>query len=635
MPLGKAVPEVYNIEKSNKKTSSSSVASGVAIGNAMSKVGDAFIDMGKHVLDVTVDYSSAMGQLQASTGATTEDMEKYGDIIKSIYGNNYGESFTDIAEAIASVKKNLGELDDTDLQSITESAFALRDTFGYEIPESTRAAKAIIDNFGISGEQAMNLIANGAQNGLDYSGELLDSISEYSVQFAKVGLSADDMFNIFAKGAESGAFNLDKVGDAVKEFSIRALDGSDTTIEGFQKIGLNADEMAAKFAAGGDTARDAFIQTVEALASMEDPLQQNLAGVDLFGTMWEDLGPEVIEQLASIQNEAYGTADAMETIKDVKYGDLSSMIEELTRSFEMLMMPLAEAVIPLLTQLIDTVFPVLQAVIEPLIPILTQLIQPISDIITALTPLITLILDSLMPIITELGGIVATTFGAIAQTIGNAISTIMPILSGLMDFISTYVLSVITIAASTISNTIQNLMSYISDIISSIKRVISGIVDFIAGVFTGDWERAWNGVKDIFGGIVDGLATMFKFPINAIIGIINGFIRGLNKIKIPDWVPGVGGYGINIPEIPRLKAGIDYVPSDFWPAYLDKGEMVLTAEEAQAYRGNLMSHALDSTAYGGAGNKSAKITVPLYLDGREVARTTAWWTGEQLSWEEI
>ena len=98
------------------------------------------------------------------------------------------------------------------------------------------------------------------------------------------------MFTIFQKGAESGAFNLDKVGDAVKEMAIRVVDGSDTTKQGFELIGLNADEMAAKFAAGGDTAKEAFNQTIDALAALEDPLAQNTAGVDLFGTMWEDLG---------------------------------------------------------------------------------------------------------------------------------------------------------------------------------------------------------------------------------------------------------------------------------------------------------------------------------------------------------
>lgn len=111
----------------------------------------------------------------------------------------------DIADGMATVTQNLGEMSDEQLQSITESAFALRDTFEYDISESTRAAKAMMDNFGVSGDEAMSMIAAGAQNGLDYSGELIDSISEYSTQFAKVGLDADDMFKIFEKGAESGA----------------------------------------------------------------------------------------------------------------------------------------------------------------------------------------------------------------------------------------------------------------------------------------------------------------------------------------------------------------------------------------------------------------------------------------------
>ena len=177
--------------------------------------------------------------------------------MEDIYTNNYGDSFEDIGEAMASITQNLGDLDDASLQNVTESAFALRDTFGYEIPESTRAAKAMMDNFGTSGEEAMNLIAAGAQNGLDYSGELLDSISEYSVQFAKVGLDADDMFKVFQKGAESGALIWTRL-VCSQRVSIRAIDGSDTTVDGFKRIGLNADEMAAKFSAGGDTAKQAF-----------------------------------------------------------------------------------------------------------------------------------------------------------------------------------------------------------------------------------------------------------------------------------------------------------------------------------------------------------------------------------------
>lgn len=97
--------------------------------------------------------------------------------------------------------------------------------------------------------------------------------------------------------------------------------------------------------------------------------------------------------------------------------------------------------------------------------------------------------------------------------------------------------------------------STVTAIWNTIKGVLSGIIDFVGGVFTGNWARAWNGVKNIFSNIVSGFAGIFKAPINAIISGINSFIGGLNKIKIPNWVPGVGGRGFNISKIPKLAEG--------------------------------------------------------------------------------
>lgn len=155
--------------------------------------------------------------------------------------------------------------------------------------------------------QAFNLIAQGAQNGLDYSGELIDNINEYSVQFKKVGMGAEDMFNIFASGAQNGAFNLDKIGDAVKELSIRVIDGSDTTKEGFKAAGLSAEKMAKEFGKGGESAKKAFKQTITALKEIEDPLERNTAGINLFGTMWEDLGETVVLSMADAEESMIWT----------------------------------------------------------------------------------------------------------------------------------------------------------------------------------------------------------------------------------------------------------------------------------------------------------------------------------------
>lgn len=103
---------------------------------------------------------------------------------------------------------------------------------------------------------------------------------------------------------------------------------------------------------------------------------------------------------------------------------------------------------------------------------------------------------------------------------------------------------VIASALHTAKNVIKNLITF-----------FDGINSFISGVFSGNWEKAWNGVKKIFSGAFGALVSIAKAPLNSIIGMVNGVIAGLNKIKLPDWVPGVGGNGINIPTIPMLAKG--------------------------------------------------------------------------------
>lgn len=555
-----------------------------AIGAGMLAAGTAVVGIGVSAVNSANNLDQAMNQYLASTGKSTEETERYKKVMEDIYTNNYGDSFEDIGQAMSDVTKNLGELNDADLQNVTESAFALRDTFGYEIPESTRAAKAMMDNFGISGDEAMGLIAAGAQNGLDYSGELIDSINEYSTQFAKVGLDADDMFKIFQKGAETGAWNIDKIGDAVKEMSIRVIDGSDTTKEGFETIGLNADEMSAKFAKGGDSAKEAFQQTIDALAKIEDPLKQNTAGVDLFGTMWEDLGPEVVTQLADIEDGAYDTADAMGQIKKVKYDDIGSVFEGLKRSVEVLIIPLGEQLIPLISSIIESILPILQELMEklisPIMEIIEKALPPLIKLIDALMPILQTVIDLLTPII----DLFLDLLDPIIDVIDDALVPLVEAIQPLIDILADTLIPIIEGIGGIFKNAFGNALDTVKEVIGNITNIFKGIVDFIKCVFKGDWEGAWNAIVDIFDNIISGIANIFKIPINWIIDGINGFIDGINSVKIPDWVPVVGGMGFNIPKIPRLKVGMDYVPSDFFPAYLDEGEAVLTKQENAMYR---------------------------------------------------
>lgn len=326
-----------------------------AISKGVEKLGELLKNAASRAVEVSGDMDKSVRKIASATNASAEDMEKLREIVETIYGDNFGESAEDIADSISKIKQNLGDLSDEELISITESAYALQDVFDYGVDESSRAVKAMMENFDVSAAEAYDYIARGAQNGLDYSGELLDNISEYSVQFKKMGLSASDMFTIFQNGAENGAWNLDKIGDSVKELAIRVIDGSDTSKQGFEALGFKADEMAKKFGAGGETARAAFQEVITALAAMDDPVEQNTAGINLMGTMWEDMGAQAVLALGDISDSAYDCAGALNEIKDVNYGGLPDTLENIKRQFDLLIEPIGESLVPSLNEVSETI----------------------------------------------------------------------------------------------------------------------------------------------------------------------------------------------------------------------------------------------------------------------------------------
>lgn len=331
-----------------------------AVTQGIQKLGDVLKSSASRTIEIADGLDSSVNKIAAATNASAEEVNKLRSIVEQIYGDNFGEGFEDIADSISKIKQNLGELDDKELVKVTESAYALKDVFDYDIAESSRAVKAMMENFGVSASEAYDYIARGAQNGLDYSGELLDNISEYSVQFKKMGLSASDMFTIFSNGAENGAWNLDKIGDSVKEMAIRVIDGSDTSKQGFEALGFEADSMAEKFAAGGVSARVAFQEVIAALAEMNDPIAQNTAGINLMGTMWEDMGAEAILALGDISDSAFDCAGAMDTIKDVNYSSLNNSLENVQRQIDLLIEPIGESLIPVLDEAADSVAEIAQ-----------------------------------------------------------------------------------------------------------------------------------------------------------------------------------------------------------------------------------------------------------------------------------
>lgn len=212
------------------------------VADGIAGVIDGMTEITKSAFGMANDIGKATNSFIAKTGESTENAEQFEDVMKNIYNGNYGESFEDIAESMAIVKTSMGDIGTEELENLTTQALILRDTFDMDVNESIRAVNSMMDQFGITADEAYSLIAQGAQNGLNQNGDLLDVINEYSVQFSNAGYSADDMFNMLANGVEAGTWSVDKLGDALKEMNIRLSDG--TADEALKKLGLGFEEAA-------------------------------------------------------------------------------------------------------------------------------------------------------------------------------------------------------------------------------------------------------------------------------------------------------------------------------------------------------------------------------------------------------
>lgn len=302
--------------------------------------------------DLITTQSKASKSFQAETGASAESMKAYNEQMQELYKQNYGGDLEDIAKAMAEVKQQTKETDPTKLKDLTKNALALRDTFDMDVKESMRAVNTLMNQFEMSGEEAFNLIVQGAQDGLNANGDLLDVINEYGVQFKNGGYSANDMFNMLKNGADEGTWSVDKLGDAVKEYTIRMSDG--TATEHLKKLGINADEAMQKFAKGGEDAQEVTNQIMEALQNVENEQERYTIGQGIMGTMWEDLGENAVIALMNTKGEIDKNISSMEELHNVKYDDVGSKFTELGRSIkDEFIMPIVEKAIPKVKELVE------------------------------------------------------------------------------------------------------------------------------------------------------------------------------------------------------------------------------------------------------------------------------------------
>lgn len=289
-----------------------------------------------------LDFDKSSGQIQAELGLSESKAKELNDTAKELWEDGFGDSIGSVSSKIAGVTRSLGDLGKVDLSYVTKGLDLFEQRGWADQQESLRAIKVLMEQFGMSASEAMDYLTKGFQENLNFSGEFLDTISEYSTYFSEFGFDADQMFAKLKSGAESGAFQLDKVGDAMKEFSLRAKDGSKTSEEAFKALGLNATDMTKKFNKGGDTAKKAFETVVKALKNTDDETVRNTASVGLFGTQFEDLGDKAFDAMIDAGKGLKDVEGATKKASDALRDNFGTRATKIWRDFVEDMEPVGE-----------------------------------------------------------------------------------------------------------------------------------------------------------------------------------------------------------------------------------------------------------------------------------------------------
>lgn len=339
---------VENLENKSNKTDLSKVKKEMddvkssadnlksAVGGALKEAGAAATAVGGALTGTVISANSeekALNSLQAQTGLTTEELSKYESVIDEIYKDNFGESQEDIANTLSKIKQVTDEQNPQKLKDMAENLYTLEATFdNFDISETLRGINGLMTNMGLTADEAFDYIVKGAQNGLNYSGELGDNIAEYSQIWGQAGFDAEQMFSILENGTKNGAYNLDKVNDFVKEFTISLSDGRiEENLGSFSK---GTGEIFKKWKDGKATASDVFYSVISDLRNTKNEQKALTTASTVWSALGEDNAMKVIKSLGNVNKNYKNVKGSMEKIKDIKYDDVEADWASLGRTVQ-------------------------------------------------------------------------------------------------------------------------------------------------------------------------------------------------------------------------------------------------------------------------------------------------------------
>lgn len=576
----KALTTAEKLEKIEKASESiKSAGTKMSVGVTVPLVGIATVGT-----KVATDLNNSQKQIQAAFGLTAQEAENVNNAVQQTFASGMVESVDESKEAVISLINQLPVLKLQSADTISDmvvQAQSLEKLYGSDMEETFRGVNSLMTSYGLTAQQSMDYIAKASQNGLDKTHELGDNLAEYAIQFQQNGYSASEMFEILDAGLSGGAYNLDKVNDLVKEMGIRISDG--TIEKAVTDLGGEWQELYTTMKDGGSSNEEIFNALSEKIANVGDETQKATLVSTIFGSLGEDNAVGVIEAMGKLSQENTGVAGSYDDVTNAAKNMADQTEESVTMQSAMNSLMLAASDIgqvfaPYIQQAAEALksfaewfrslddntknmIVTIGGVIAAVGPILVALgsvlgaVGKVSKAVEILSGAFTKLYGFLLanPFVFVIAGIAALVAGFIWAY--NNVEWFRNGVNASFTFIKDVIIGAFSAVWENLKGTFTGILDFIKAQIENMKLIFNGIIDFFTGVFTGNWERAWNGIINVFKGIFGSILEFAKAPINGMIKLINDFINLANKIKIPKGVPVVGGVGINIPKIPYLAKG--------------------------------------------------------------------------------
>lgn len=515
-------------------------------------------------------FDDAFGRMKAACQGNEEEAKKLLDIGRNLYSDGWGESVEDITDALIKAKSVLRDVSEEDLQTVTQSAYMLEKTFGSDMTESVRGINTLMKKFGLSAEEACDLMVSGTQRGLDYTDELGDNLSEYGGRWAEAGMSASQYFSLLEAGTASGSYNLDKVGDFLNEFLTSLTDGR--MEEGIGKFSEGTQGVFNAFRDGKATAQDVLNAVIGDMQSMTSETDRAAIASTLWSSLGEDNAMGMILSMGNVADTFGDVSGAAQNAADSVEESIGMKAKSALRELQEAMQPFAEKAVEALAAVADVAKGAAQW-FSGLDPAAQTAILGVTAFVAALGPIIVIVgtvLGSLSQIGTALvslsgfmggAGIAAGGMGASVAAIAAPVAAVIAVIAAVAatvvylwntsdgfrnavtsawDTISAkvqevgatlapYVEQVMTVIQQTVSTVIEALIPIIDALMQFLVNTAAPIIESLIGTVGNVLQTILGTVTSVMQGIsqvIDGALTVVRGIFETVLGLIHGIVTG-------------------------------------------------------------------------------------------------------------